>query len=71
VRRVEIPVDGVPVKFEVAGDARRWVARGEHGVLVLRLDARDLDPSRVTLVRIADLAPYLTGTGAGQLAPGA
>jgi hypothetical protein len=70
-RRVEIPVDGVPVKFEVAGDARRWVARGEHGVLVLRLDARDLDPSRVTLVRIADLAPYLTGPGAGQLAPGA
>lgn len=65
-RRVEIPVDGEPVPFELAGDARRWVARGEHGALVLRLEARDLDPSGVSLARIADLAPYLAGPAAPQ-----
>jgi hypothetical protein len=69
-RRVEIPVDGVPVGFEVSGDGRRWTARGEHGAVVLRLEGRDLDPARVSLVRVADLSPYLAGPGARQLAPG-
>lgn len=73
-RRIEITVDGVPVGFEleeVAGDRGRWTARGEHGALVLRLEGRDLDPARVSLVRVADLGPYLAGPAPRQLAPGA
>jgi hypothetical protein len=72
-RTVEFLVDGEPVAFEVVGvvgDPRRWAGRSEHGALVLRLEARDLDPSQVTLVRVADLAPYLASPAPRQLAPG-
>src|SRR6266516_1634064 len=64
VERVEIPVDGEAVGFEVLADGRRWVAQGELGDLVVTLDARDLPPGEVRLVRIADLVPYLAGPAA-------
>jgi hypothetical protein len=59
--RVEIPVDGEPVAFEVLGDGRRWVAQGEQGDLVVTLEARDLPLAEVRLVRITDVEPYLAG----------
>jgi hypothetical protein len=61
VRRVEIPVDGAPVGFDVRGDGRRWVARGEIGDLVVTLEARDLPLASVRLARLDDLCPYLAG----------
>jgi hypothetical protein len=64
VERVEIPVDGEAVGFEVLADGRRWVAQGDLGDLVVTLDARDLPPGEVRLVRIADLVPYLAGPAA-------
>jgi hypothetical protein len=64
VERVEIPVDGEAVGFEVLADGRRWVAQGELGDLVVTLDARDLPPGEVRLVRIADLVPYLADPAA-------
>jgi hypothetical protein len=64
VERVEIPVDGQAVGFEALADGRRWVAQGELGDLVVTLEARDLPPGEVRLVRIADLAPYLAGPAA-------
>jgi hypothetical protein len=59
-------VDGEPVSFEVLADGRRWVAQGEVGALVLTLEARDLPPAEVELVRVTDLAPYATSPGTGS-----
>jgi hypothetical protein len=64
LQRVEILVDGEPVGFEVLADGRRWVAQGEIGDLVVTLEARDLPPGEVRLVRLADLEPYLAGPAA-------
>ena len=61
VERVEIPVDGAPVSFELLGDGRHWVAQGERGDLVVTLEARDLPLAQVQLVRVTDLEPYLAG----------
>jgi hypothetical protein len=64
VRRVEIPVDGAAVGFDVLGDGRGWVAQGEIGDLVVTLEARDLPLGSVRLARLDDLGPYLTGAEA-------
>jgi hypothetical protein len=58
VRRVEIPVDGAVVAFDVLGGGRWWVAQGEIGDLVVTLEARDLEPASVRLARLDDLGPY-------------
>jgi hypothetical protein len=57
--RVEIPVDGAPVGFDLLADGSRWVAQGEAGDLVVTLEARDLPVAEVRLVSVTDLAPYL------------
>jgi hypothetical protein len=61
VERVEIPVDGEPVSFELLADRRHWVAQGERGDLVVTLEARDFPLAQVQLVRVTDLEPYLAG----------
>jgi hypothetical protein len=61
VEWVEIPVDGQAVGFEALTDGRRWVAQGELGDLVVTLEARDLPPGEVRLMRVTDLGLYLAG----------
>ena len=58
---VTIPVDGDPVAFEAVTSGVAWVAR--HGLTdyAITVEARHFDPARVTVVRIADLEPYLRG----------
>ena len=59
---VPIPVDGLPVEFELLADGCHWVAWGELEGRTLVLRARDLAAGEVELVRVADLAPYVAGS---------
>jgi len=59
---VPIPVDGLPVEFELLADGCHWVAWGELEGRTVVLRARDLAAGEVELVRVADLAPYVAGS---------
>jgi hypothetical protein len=59
---VTISVNGRPVGFDLLGEGRHWVAVGELEGQLLVLQARDLTPEEVELVRVTDVAPYVEGT---------
>ena len=60
---VPIPVDGQPVTFDLLAEGRHWVAMAELEGRVVVLQARDLAPEQVELVRVTDVEPYVDGTG--------
>ena len=59
---VPLPVDGQPVTFDLLAEGRHWVAMAELEGRVVVLQARDLAPERVELVRVTDVEPYVDGT---------
>ncbi len=59
---VPIRLDGRPVRFQLLAEGRHWVAVAEVEGRTLVLQARDLAPEQVELVRVADVEPYLEGT---------
>jgi hypothetical protein len=59
---VPLPVDGQPVTFDLLAEGRHWVALAELEVRALVLQARDLAPEQVELVRVTDVEPYVDGT---------
>jgi hypothetical protein len=60
-RRVQIPVDGAPVVFDLVAAGNVWVARAERGGLVLTLTGRDIPPTQVAIARVTDPDRYLPG----------
>jgi hypothetical protein len=59
---VPIRLDGRPVRFQLLAEGRHWVAVAEVEGRTLVLQARDLAPEQVELVRVTDVEPYLEGT---------
>jgi hypothetical protein len=59
---VPIRLDGRPVRFELLAEGRHWVAVAEVEGRTLVLQARDLAPEQVELVRVTDVEPYVEGT---------
>lgn len=59
---VRLPVDGQPVTFDLLAEGRHWVALAELEGRALVLQARDLAPEQVELVRVTDVEPYVDGT---------
>jgi hypothetical protein len=59
---VPLPVDGQPVTFDLLAEGRHWVAMAEVEGRALVLQARDLAPEQVELVRVTDVEPYVDGT---------
>ncbi|HSO52279.1 MAG TPA: hypothetical protein VL330_05930 [Actinomycetes bacterium] len=59
---VRLPVDGQPVTFDLLAEGRHWVALAELEGRALVLQARDLAPEQVELVRVTDVEPYVEGT---------
>ena len=59
---VPLPVDGQPVTFDLLAEGRHWVALAELEGRALVLQARDLAPEQVELVRVTDVEPYVDGT---------
>lgn len=59
---VPLRLDGRPVRFELLAEGRHWVALAEVEGRALVLQARDLVPEQVELVRVTDVEPYVEGT---------
>lgn len=57
-----VRLDGRPVRFELLAESRHWVAWAEVEGRTLVLQARDLAPEQVELVRVTDVEPYVEGT---------
>lgn len=56
-----IPVEGSPVDFDVWDDVVHWYAAARHGGHGLVVEARDITPNRLALLRVDDIEPYLAG----------
>ena len=54
-------MDGQPVTFDLLAEGRHWVALAELEGRALVLQARDLAPEQVELVRVTDVEPYVDG----------
>ena len=59
---VPVRLDGRPVRFELLAEGRHWVVVAEVEGRTLVLQARDLAPEQVELVRVTDVEPYVEAT---------
>jgi hypothetical protein len=59
---VPLRLDGRPVRFEMLAEGRHWVALAEVEARTLVVQARDLAPEQVELVRVTDVEPYVEGS---------
>jgi hypothetical protein len=57
----DIPVDGLPVRFQTWYERELWWAAAEHAGFGLVLAGRRISPQSVALVRVYDIEPYLLG----------
>ena len=62
--RLDVPVDGRPVAFDLLTEGRVWVAIARVENVFVFMEGRGLPPGDVALVRIADASPYIEGTRA-------
>lgn len=58
---VTISVDGNPEVFDHWVDGSTWYAARQHHEHALVIEARDVSPDDVALVRVDDIEPYLAG----------
>lgn len=58
---VNIPVNGVPVRFQVRHEGNVWWGAAQQDGYGLVVEARDMDVDRLALVRVEDIEPYLAG----------
>jgi hypothetical protein len=58
---IELPVDGVPVRFQTWRERELWWGAAEHAGFGLVVEARRMPPESVALVRVYDIEPYLAG----------
>lgn len=58
---VEIAVDGWLEHFNRWDDDAIWYATARHGGYGVVIEARDLTPNLINLVRVEDIEPYLAG----------
>lgn len=58
---VTITVDGNPEVFDHWVDGPTWYAARRHHEHALVIEARDVSPADVALVRVDDIEPYLAG----------
>jgi len=59
--QIDIPVDGVPIRFDIWRDGDLWWTAANHSGFGLVVEARGISPESVALVRVYDIEPYLTG----------
>jgi len=58
---VTISVDGNPEIFDHWVDGTTWYAARQHGEHALVIEAHDVSPDDVAVVRVDDVEPYLAG----------
>jgi hypothetical protein len=58
---VDITVGGAVERFARWDDDDCWYAAGRHGGYGIVVEARDVAPDRISLVRVVDIEPYLVG----------
>jgi len=58
---VDIPVNSVPVRFEVREEGDRWRGAAQQADYGLVIEGRRMATDRLTLIRVHDIEPYLAG----------
>jgi hypothetical protein len=58
---LEIAVDDRLVPFDRWDDGALWYAAARHGGHGVVIEARDMTPDQINLVRVEDIEPYLAG----------
>lgn len=61
-REIEIPVDGTSTRFRLLEREHAWIARGRTGDYEVRLEARKYPWTKLALVTVTDVEPYIEGS---------